>query len=122
MPSRGVNPAQGANQTRRYDFHEVSRFAYDMNWVSRQIMSRMLRTDTVTLVNLVSGRKTVPEFLGAACQPAAIAAALNDLIADPSLRAAQLEAMSDTILQLGKGDTPPGLRAAHAVLDGLDVG
>ncbi|MCG6903078.1 MAG: lipid-A-disaccharide synthase [Rhodobacter sp.] len=93
--------------------------AYDMNWLSWQIMSRMLKTDTVTLVNLVSGTRTVPEFLGPACKPDAIAGALNGLIGDPDKRAAQLAAMTDTMRALGKGAEAPGLRAARAVLDGL---
>ncbi|MDJ0825659.1 MAG: lipid-A-disaccharide synthase [Rhodobacter sp.] len=93
--------------------------AYDMSWFSWQIMSRMLKTDTVTLVNLVSGRNTIPEFLGPACKPAAIAAALNNLIADPAARAAQVEAMAETMVKLGQGAEAPGRRAARAVLDGL---
>ncbi len=93
--------------------------AYDMNWLSWQIMSRMLKTDTVTLVNLVSGTSTVPEFLGPACKPAAIAGALVRLIEDEAARTAQISAMADTMIRLGQGAEPPGLRAARAVLDGL---
>ena len=93
-----------------------SRAFDDMNWLSWQIMSRMLRTDTVTLVNLVSG----PEFLGPACTPEAIAHALSDLMVDPAERADQLAAMTETMQALGQGSTPPGLRAARAVLDGLN--
>jgi len=93
--------------------------AYDMNWLSWQIMSRMLKTDTVTLVNLVSGSRAIPEFLGPACKPAAIAGALNDLIDDPGQMAAQRQAMADTMRALGQDAEPPGLRAARAVLDGL---
>ena len=93
--------------------------AYDMNWLSWQIMSRMLRTKTVTLVNLVSGENTVSEFLGPACKPEAIAKALNTLIQDQAVRDKQVHAMVETMTKLGKGDTEPGLRAARAVLDGL---
>ena len=93
--------------------------AYDMNWLSWQIMSRMLRTDTVTLVNLVSGRNVVPEFLGPACRPAAIAGALNGLIGDLAQQVAQSEAMAETMVKLGRGAQPPGLRAAGSVLDGV---
>jgi len=93
--------------------------AYDMNWLSWQIMSRMLKTDTVTLVNLVSGRNTIPEFLGPACKPDVVARALNDLIGDPENQAAQRTAMADTMRALGKGAEPPGQRAARAVWDGL---
>lgn len=90
--------------------------AYDMNWLSRQIISRMLQTDTVTLVNLVSDTRVVPEFIGANCQPEQIAPAILDVLATPQ---AQKEAMRLTMDRLGLGGEAPGLRAARAVLDGL---
>ncbi|MEP2029984.1 MAG: lipid-A-disaccharide synthase [Paracoccaceae bacterium] len=88
--------------------------AYDMNWLSRQLVTRMLQVDTVTLVNLVSETRVVPEFLGNQCKPDAIAKALLDVLADPT---AQKDAMSLTMLRLGLGGEAPGLRAARAVLD-----
>lgn len=87
--------------------------AYDMSWMSRQIISRMLLTDTVTLVNLVSDTRVVPEFIGADCQPSKIAAALMSVHTDPS---AQHAALDLTMLRLGQGGDAPGLRAARAVL------
>ena len=93
--------------------------AYDMNWLSWQIMSRMATVDTVTLVNLVTGSRAVPEFLGPACKAERIAAALNALIDDGAKRQAQFEAMAQTMQALGRGAEPPGVRAARAVLDGL---
>ncbi len=96
--------------------------AYDMNWMTWQIVSRMVRVDTVTLVNLVTGRKAVPEFLGPACKPALIAAALSALLEDPAAAGAQRAAMDETMRLLGRGAEPPGLRAARAVLDGPGQG
>ena len=93
--------------------------AYDMNWLSRQVIGRMLKVDTVTLVNLVSQTRAVPEYIGANCVPERIASALNGLIADPS---GQAEAMELTMQRLGRGGEAPGLRAARAVLDGLSAG
>ncbi|MBM9595632.1 lipid-A-disaccharide synthase [Roseitranquillus sediminis] len=89
---------------------------YDMTWISRQILKRMLRTDTVTLVNLVSETRAVPEFLGADCRPDLMARALVRLLENPS---PQIEALETTMRRLGRGGTEPGLRAARAVLDGL---
>jgi lipid-A-disaccharide synthase len=43
--------------------------AYDMSWMSRKIIGAMLKVDTVTLVNLVSDTRAVPEFLGPDCSP-----------------------------------------------------
>lgn len=94
--------------------------AYDMNWLSWQVMSRMAKIDTVTLVNLISESRAVPEFLGPACTPTAIAGALSSLLTDQTARAAQLAAMDRTMELLGRDGEAPGLRAARAVLSGLD--
>ena len=91
--------------------------AYDMAWLSRIIISRMLMVDTVTLVNLVSDTRVVPEFIGDACQPGPIAEAVLEVLADPE---AQRAAMAMTMERLGQGGEAPGLRAARAVLQRLD--
>lgn len=87
--------------------------AYDMAWLSRVIMSRMVRIDTVTLVNLVSETRTVPEFIGKNCTPGQIAGGLRDVLNAPD---AQRAAMVNTMERLGQGGEAPGLRAARAVL------
>jgi lipid-A-disaccharide synthase len=86
---------------------------YDVAPLSRLIIRMLLKTDTVTLVNLVSETRAVPEFLGPACQPDTIAPAIEALLADPS---AQRQAMALTMERLGKGGEAPGLRAARSVL------
>ena len=89
---------------------------YRMNPLSQWIISRMLRVDTVTLVNLVSETLAVPEFIGPACQPAALQQAVTALLGDHGARAAQLSAMATTMARLGQGGEAPGLRAARSVL------
>jgi len=91
--------------------------AYDMAWLSRIIISRMLMVDTVTLVNLVSDTRVVPEFIGADCQAGPIADAVLQVLSDPQ---AQEAAMALTMQRLGQGGEAPGLRAARAVLKGLN--
>lgn len=88
--------------------------AYDMNWLSRILISRMLKVDTVTLVNLVSEARTVPEFLGANCVPDKIAAGVLAVLDNPL---EQKAAMDLTMQRLGRGGEDPGLRAARAVLN-----
>jgi lipid-A-disaccharide synthase len=90
--------------------------AYDMNRLTLWLMRSAARVDTVTLVNLVSETRVVPEFIGARCQPDLIAPALEALLADPS---GQTEAMKMTMQRLGQGGDPPGLRAARSVLAAL---
>ena len=90
--------------------------AYDMNWLSRILIKRMLKTDTVTLVNLVSETRVVPEFLGAQCVPENIAAGVLAALDNPD---DQQGAMDLTMQRLGRGDEAPGLRAARSVLGAL---
>jgi lipid-A-disaccharide synthase len=90
--------------------------AYDFNWLSRQIILRMVRVDTATLVNLVTDTRTVPEFIGADCKPANIAPAVLDMLRPGPKREAQAAAMADCMVALGQGGEPPGLRAARSVL------
>lgn len=86
---------------------------YDMAPLTRMIMSRMLITDTVTLVNHVAESRTVPEFLGKQCRPDLLSGAALSVLDAPG---AQLRAMELTMERLGEGGDPPGLRAARAVL------
>ena len=92
---------------------------YDMNPLTRLLIGRMLKVDTVTLVNLVSETRAVPEFLGRACRPGPMSGALMRLLDDPEAREAQLDAMAVTMERLGLGGEPPGLRAARSVLSVL---
>ena len=87
--------------------------AYDMNKVTRFMVKRLLRVDTVTLVNLVAESRTVPEFLGENCIPDRIAASLEKVLLAPE---AQREAMRLTMERLGADGPPPGQRAADAIL------
>ncbi len=90
--------------------------AHDFNWLTWQMMKRAALIDTVTLVNIVSDTRAVPEFLGPACRPGPIAAALARLVDDEDARAAQRAAMAVTMARLGQGGEAPGLRAARSVL------
>ena len=91
--------------------------AYDMSWLSRIIISRMLKIDTVTLVSLVSDTRIIPEFIGKNCDSAKIAPAIEAVLAHPE---AQRAAMAVTMERLGKGGEAPGVRAARAVMRGLE--
>lgn len=87
--------------------------AYDVNWITREIIRQMLRVDTLTLVNLVSETRAIPEFNGERCKPDLIAGGVLDMLANPG---AQRDAMRLTMERLGQGGEAPGLRAAKAVL------
>jgi lipid-A-disaccharide synthase len=90
--------------------------AYKMNPLTFWLTKRALLVDTVTLVNLVSETRVVPEFIGDRCRPDLIAPAVLALLGN---RAAQDAAMSLTMQRLGLGGEPPGRRAARSVLTHL---
>ena len=93
---------------------------YDMAPLSRLLIGHLLQVETVTLVNLVSETRAIPEFLGRACRPAAMAEALIRLLTNPGAAAPQHAAMAETMRRLGAGGEAPGLRAARSVLGALD--
>lgn len=91
--------------------------AYDMHPLTLWLMRRAALVDTVTLVNLVSETRVVPEFIGPACRAEIIAPALEALLTEPE---AQQAAMALTMDRLGRGGEAPGLRAARSVLAALN--
>jgi lipid-A-disaccharide synthase len=81
------------------------------------LMRRAALIDTVTLVNLVSETRVVPEFIGPDCRAELIVPALEGVLADPSRQKA---AMALTLERLGQGKEAPRLRAARSVLKSLE--
>ena len=72
---------------------------------TREDQQRMLLVDTVTLVNLVSETRDIPEFIGKNCKPEAIAKAVLDVLEAPDRQAPPAQ-------QELRG--PPALRALRA--------
>ena len=93
--------------------------AYKMHPATMWLMQRAARIDTVTLVNLVSDSRAVPEFLGKNCRADLIAPAALALMQPGPVREAQRAAMALTMQRLGFGGEAPGLRAARSVLSAL---
>ncbi|MBP7000779.1 lipid-A-disaccharide synthase [Amaricoccus sp.] len=93
---------------------------YKVHPLTAPFARRMIRIDSSTLVNLVTGTRTVPEFFQEECVPERLAPALARLLDDPAAAAAQ-RAVGDRAMDLlGRGGEPPGLRAARSVLAHLD--
>ncbi|WP_299692566.1 lipid-A-disaccharide synthase [uncultured Tateyamaria sp.] len=88
--------------------------AFDLHWLSRAIISRMVTTDTGSLINHVTDSRVVPEVVGREMNVDNTVAAMETLLQDPE---PQRAAMALTMERLGQGGEDPGLRAARAVLD-----
>lgn len=91
--------------------------AYDMHPLTLWLMQRAALIDSVTLVNLVSDTRAVPEFIGPRCRADLIAPVLLDLLQGAP---EQMKAMALTMQRLGQGGEAPGLRAAKSVLAALN--
>lgn len=89
---------------------------YDANWLTAWLAKRLVKVETATLVNLVTGTRAVPEFLFEDCTAGRIRPAVERLLADPEAVAAQVAVEDEAMRLLGRGGEPPGLRAARSVL------
>jgi lipid-A-disaccharide synthase len=90
--------------------------AYRLHPITHWLMQRAALIDTVTLVNLVSNTRAIPEFLGPDCRADLIANAVLPLMQPGPARAVQLKAMDSTMDRLGRGGEAPNLRAARSIL------
>jgi lipid-A-disaccharide synthase len=95
--------------------------AYRLSPLSEVVIVRLLQVDTVTLVNLVSETRAVPDFIASHCTPEALTAALEPLLTEGGERQAQRAAMDLTMQRLGRDGEAPGLRAAKSVLNVLET-
>lgn len=93
--------------------------AYRASALTAALVRRLVRVDTASLVNLVVGRKAVPEFLQEACTPDALASALRPLLSRPAAADEQRAAFAEALHALGRG-TDPDERAARSVLEFLE--
>ena len=82
----------------------------------------LVKVHSIVLPNLITGGRPIPEYLGEACTPAALASALAPLIDDGPARAAQLQAMDtlDDAMRNGIG-AAPSLRAAALILQQIGI-
>ena len=90
--------------------------AYRTTWLTSQIVRRVIRVNTANLINLISGKSVVPEFLQEFCTVDALADALAPLLNDPAAASAQREVFHDVMAEMGRDGLAPGHRAARSVL------
>ena len=92
---------------------------YRVSGLTAFLARRLIRVDTVTLVNLLAGRKVVPELLQEGCTPDRIIEALSRLIGDEKSRGDQLEGFGVALERLGTRSPLPSERAADFVLSAI---
>ena len=89
---------------------------YDMGFLSRQIIGFMLKTDTVNLVNLVTGNRNIPECLGVNCKSENL---FLEMVRVYSNNQNQIKDFNTTMDLLGKKNESPNVRAANSLLSFL---
>jgi lipid-A-disaccharide synthase len=93
---------------------------YRLNWLSGALARRLVKTKYVSLVNLVLDRPLQAELLLGDCTPRRLAAALERLLDDPALHAAQIAGCREAVARLSAGDETPSRRAARAILSAAE--
>ena len=86
---------------------------YDMNFFSRNIVGLMLKTDTVNLVNLITGNRNIPECIGSNfnCDNLFL-----EMVRVYSNSQSQIKDFKTTMDLLGINNLPPNIRAANSLL------
>ena len=90
---------------------------YDMNFLSRQIIGFMLKTDTVNLVNLVTGNRHIPECIGSNFKSEKL---FLEMVRVYSNNLNQINDFKNTMDLLGLNREPPNVRAANSLLNFLE--
>ena len=86
---------------------------YDMNFLSRQIIGFMLKTDTVNLVNLITGNRNIPECIGSDFKSEKL---FLEMIRVYSNGQNQNKDFKTTMDLLGISKEAPNVRAANSLL------
>ncbi len=95
--------------------------AYKLNPVSAWLAKQLLKVRSVTLVNILLGRNSVPELLQSSCTPERLAASIHTLLEDKTARNLQKTDAAEALELLGCGGPSPGMRAAETVLHVIDT-
>ena len=86
---------------------------YDMNFLSRKIIGFMLKTDTVNLVNLITGNRNIPECIGSNFNSEKL---FLEMVRVYSNNLNQIKDFKTSMDLLGINKEPPNVRAANSLL------
>jgi lipid-A-disaccharide synthase len=90
--------------------------AYRVGGLTYALAHWLMTVPHMTLINILLGRRAVPEFKQSEAKPEVLAAAVEKLFRNPEARAAQVAAMDEFAHALGEGGEAPSLRAAKILL------
>ena len=90
---------------------------YKFSWITWQIVKRMAKIDTATLVNILSDSRAVPECFGHECRGDKIYRQLNEVWLNSGT---QIDAMDFAMARLKDGCEVPSMCAAQVVLNYIE--
>lgn len=90
---------------------------YQTSWLTYWIARQLIQVPFISMANILSGKKVVPELIQADADPGKIAGLIGDYCARPEL----LESMHRELIELRRKLGPPGAykRAAVSILERL---
>jgi lipid-A-disaccharide synthase len=84
---------------------------YRVNWLTWQIMHRLMTIDDIALANIVAGKRVVQEFVQNEAQPQAIAAEAVRLLDDQAYREQVKSDLAEIRGRMGEGKGPERMAA-----------
>lgn len=90
--------------------------AYRLNPLTEALLDRVLKVRQVNLINLILGRRLVPEFLRGDCVPERLAEGLAELVRDERVRTAHREGYDEAVRRLRVAGLSPSRNAADRIL------
>ena len=90
---------------------------YRVNPLTAMIARRMIKIPHVAMVNLLAGRRLVPELLQEDCTAEKLAATVEQLVRDPAVAQAQRDGFGAVMASLRPSGMLPSTAAAREVLD-----
>ena len=91
--------------------------ASELNW---RLLRPLIRLDTFGMVNLIAGRRIVPELIQHEVTGETIAAAVNSILSDPARLAQMRRDLADVREKLRFGGGDGAERAARAIMRTID--
>jgi len=91
--------------------------AYDVNRITAAIAERLVKTEHVSLVNILLQRAAIPEFILDRCRPDLLTEAVTGLLTSPEAREAQRQAYAEALDMLRPLMGLPSEAAAEVVLN-----
>lgn len=95
--------------------------AYRVGGLTYALANRLMTVPYMTLVNILLGRRAIPEFKQYDAAPEALAGEVERLFTDEGARNTQVDAMNEFGRLLGEEEEAPSQRAARVLLDFIDA-